>query len=84
MVAYQVLFSAALLTLAWAGRREGHALPVVVGVGGAVVTAVLAVDPLPLDPGWSQRLWVAVGHGVLVAVGLCRPCTPTSPAGDPP
>jgi len=84
VVAYQVFFSAALLTLAWAGRREGRVLPVVVGVGGAVVTAFLALDPLPLDPGWSQRLWVAVGHGVLVTVALCRPCVPTSAAGEQP
>ena len=84
VVAYQVFFSAALLALAWAGRQEGRPLPVVVGVGGAVVTAVLALDPLPLDPGWSQRLWVAVGHAVLVTVAVCRPCVPTSTAGDRP
>jgi hypothetical protein len=81
VVAYQVFFSAALLAAAWAGWREGRLLPVAVGVSGAVLTAVLALDPLPADPGWSQRLWVAAGHVVLVAVALCRSCLPTSTTG---
>lgn len=82
VAAYQVFFSAALLAVAWAGWRQRRLLPVVVGVSAAVLTAVLALDPLPVDPGWSQRLWVATGHVVLVAVVLCRPCLPTSTTGD--
>lgn len=84
VVAYQVFFSAALLALAWARRQQGRVVPVALWVGGAAVTALLALDPLPLDPGWSQRLWVATGHLLLVTVALCRPCVPCSVSGEQP
>ena len=79
----QVLLSAALLAVAWGGRRTcSRACVALVGVG-AVLTAVLSVNPLPLEPGWSQRLWVASGHAVLLAVwGTCRP-TPGIGSGPP-
>jgi hypothetical protein len=70
----QLLLSAALLALAWQGRQTCSRTCVGLAGAGAVLTAVLSVNPLPLEPGWSQRLWVASGHAVLLAVwGACRP-----------
>ncbi len=79
----QVLLSAALLVVAWTGRRTCSTPCLLVAAAGAVLTALLSVNPLPLEPGWSQRLWVASGHATLLAVWwLCRP-TPGI-GSDPP
>lgn len=74
VLASQVLLSAALLALAWTSRRTCRRTCVVAAGVGAVLTAALSLDPLPIDPGWSQRLWVVSGHVVLLAVWwVCRP-----------
>lgn len=67
--AYQVLFSLALLAAAVGCRGRRRSL-MVLGVVGALLTVLLAFDPLPLSAGWSQRLWVAVGHAALLAVAV--------------
>lgn len=68
VVSYQVLLTVALLVcarIAWHARRRWLAGAL---AGGAVVTPLLAVDVVLVDPGWSQRLWVATGHGLLALV----------------
>ena len=73
VVAYQVLFTAALLHLAWVARRCGQSHAAAAALLGAVVPFALAFDPLPLAPGLSQRLWVVAGQVVLVAVAFWPP-----------
>jgi hypothetical protein len=74
VVASQVLLSGALVAVAWRARRQSATACALAAGAGAVLTAVLALDPLLLEPGWSQRLWVASGHLALLAVwGVCRP-----------
>jgi hypothetical protein len=65
---YQVAFSAAMVGLAVVARSRGRPGLAALGWVGAVVTPVLALDPLPLTPGWSQRLWVVAGHAVLLGL----------------
>lgn len=68
VLAYQVLLTVALLRLAWAARRSGQLLAAAGASLGALVPLVLALDPLPLAPGLSQRLWVVAGQLVLVTL----------------
>lgn len=67
---YQVLLSAALLALAWRARRQRRPGTAAAAVAGAVVPLALAFDPLPLEPGVSQRLWVAAGQVILLLVAF--------------
>jgi len=70
VVGYQVFFSAAMLHLAWRCRQVGRCRAAVAALAGALVPLVLAGDPLPLDPGVSQRLWVASGQAVLLMLAF--------------
>lgn len=65
---YQVCLTLAALVLARANHAHGRRGMAAVLAVGAVATTVLAFDPLPLQPGVSQRLWVAAGH--LLLLGL--------------
>jgi hypothetical protein len=85
---YQVLFSAALLALAhsaWGVHRRALAT---LALAGAVLTPLLAVAPLPWGAGTDQRVWVAVGHLVLLAlaawpVGDNSPCASAGTSASP-
>lgn len=68
VAAYQLAFSAGLLSLAWAARRAGGLALALVSAAGAVLTPLLAVVPTQVDPGTVQRVWVATGHAVLVTL----------------
>jgi hypothetical protein len=65
---YQVAFSGALLLLARAAHRDGRGALAGVALLAAVGTAALAVAPLPWGAGTDQRVWVAAGHLVLLAL----------------
>lgn len=67
---YQVLLSAALLALAWRARQVGRPVAVLAALAGALVPLALALDPLPLEPGTSQRLWVVAGQLALLLVAF--------------
>lgn len=67
---YQVLLSAALLALAWRARQVGRPVAVLAALAAALVPLALAFDPLPLEPGVSQRLWVAAGQLALLLVAF--------------
>ena len=68
ILGYQVAFSAAMVAVAVSARRGRRRGLAVLGWTAALLTPVLALDPLPLSPGWSQRLWVAAGHAALLAL----------------
>lgn len=70
VAAYQVAFSVGLLALAAAARADRRSALAVVAMVGALLTPVLALDPLPLPGGTSQRVWVAVGHVALVLLAV--------------
>jgi hypothetical protein len=76
VIGYQVLLSAALVALAGTERRAGRRVHASAALAGALVPLVLALDPLPLQPGVSQRVWVAAGQLVLVMLAFW----PTRPA----
>lgn len=63
---YQVLLSAALVVLAASERRAGRGSDAIAWLAAALLPLVLAFDPLPLEPGISQRLWVASGQVALL------------------
>lgn len=67
---YQLLLSAALLALALADRRDGRPGYAAVALAGAVVPLLLAFNPLPIEPGLSQRLWVVSGQAVLLMLAF--------------
>jgi hypothetical protein len=66
--AYQVCLTVAALVLAWAVHAHGRRGAAVGLTVAAITVTVLALDPLPLQPGSSQRLWVAAGHALLVGL----------------
>jgi hypothetical protein len=69
VAAYQLAFSAGLLSLAWAARRAGVPMLAALSALGALLTPLLGVVPTgSLDPGTVQRVWVATGHAVVVAL----------------
>jgi hypothetical protein len=74
---YQVLLSAALLALAWGAWQVHRRALAALSLGAATLTPLLAVTPLPWEPGTDQRVWVAVGHAVLLALAAW-------PVGDNP
>jgi hypothetical protein len=65
---YQVLFSAALLALAWSAWAVHRRALAALALAAAALTPLLAVAPLPWGPGTDQRVWVAVGHAVLLTL----------------
>ncbi len=65
---YQLLLSVGLLVLASGDRRAGRRGPAVAALLAAVVPLLLAFNPLPLDPGVSQRLWVVAGQAALLMI----------------
>jgi hypothetical protein len=68
VAAYQVAFSVALLLLARSAQQQSRPALAALALVGAVGTAALAVVPLPWGPGTDQRVWVASGHLVLLAL----------------
>ncbi len=70
VVGYQLLLSAALLALALVDRRAGRRGWAAAALAGALLPLLLALDPLPLEPGLSQRLWVVCGQVVLLMLAL--------------
>jgi hypothetical protein len=68
VAAYQALFSAALLALAWSAWGVHRRALAALALGAAALTPLLAVAPLPWGPGTDQRVWVAVGHAVLLTL----------------
>jgi hypothetical protein len=77
VAAYQVFFSAALLALAGSAWRVHRRALTTLAVAAAILTPVLALAPLPWGSGTDQRVWVAVGHAVLLALAAW-------PVGDNP
>lgn len=77
VIGYQVLLSAALVVLALTERRAGRGLHAYAALAGALVPLVLALDPLPLEPGLSQRVWVVAGQLGLLMLAFWprRPAT---------
>ena len=80
VAAYQVAFTVGLLALAVAARADRRRALASVAAVGAVLTPFLALDPLPLPEGLSQRLWVAAGHLVLVLLATWPRGASSSPA----
>ena len=70
VVGYQLLLSAALLAVALVDHRAGRRGWAVAALAGALVPLLLALDPLPLEPGLSQRLWVVSGQAVLLMLAF--------------
>ncbi|MGA7689386.1 MAG: DUF998 domain-containing protein [Jiangellales bacterium] len=66
VVGYQLLLTAALLVIAVSDRRAGRRGYAVAALVAALVPLLLALNPLPLDPGVSQRLWVMAGQAALL------------------
>lgn len=66
VLGYQLLLSAAMAHLAWRCRAAGRRRAAVAALAGSLVPLLLATNPLPLDAGVSQRLWVVSGQFVLL------------------
>jgi hypothetical protein len=73
---YVLVFAVAMAALARAASRASRPALAALAWAAAVVTPLLGLAPLPWGPGTDQRVWVAAGHVLLLALAAWPPAAP--------
>jgi hypothetical protein len=73
VTAYVLVFALAMVALARAASRASRRALAAVAWTAAVVSPLLGLAPLPWGPGTDQRVWVASGHVLLLALAAWPP-----------